>query len=227
MQAKEKVKKPVTKKKIILWAILGVFLFLLLWIVISVVYQVVVNGDYYASRPGKYEYHIFYRTVEPEEFDIDIFDDPFYRERNRDIKYISGAQSTEIALDEDASIYGEAIPFFQKYFTAVIHGDCETYRDFFWNSYFDEENKDINYPYPEDPFTMQKVYNISVEYLRGEDVILSKTETRSYFIVKYKIQDNNGTFRPELDVDTAVPLLFELTTKGEEIRISKIVPFAD
>ncbi len=219
-------KKHATKKKKLIIGIFSVILIFVVWIAGRVIYQIAVNGDTYrAKRIVNKNENIHYRTAEPEEFEEDIFADAAYLARNRDIKYISGAQSTEIALDETSGTFGAALPFFQCYFSCIINGAYEEYRTFFADSYFDKENENINYPYPENPFTKQKIYNISVDYRRAEDVIISDNEVRSYFIVKYMIKDNNGTFRPELDEETTAPLLFELTTIDDNISISKIVKY--
>ena len=72
---------------------------------------------------------------------------------------------------------------------------------------------------------MQKIHSISVEHRGDADTIVSQNEVRRYYVVKYQIYQNNGTFRDDIRPSDVLPLLFELTTIGEDTKITKIVKF--
>lgn len=73
---------------------------------------------------------------------------------------------------------------------------------------------------------MQKIYDAEIEY-RSKD-ILNKGKpdqiTRFEYVVRYKIMDNNGTFRSDVGSDAAVPEIFEvlLYDSTDEILINSI-----
>ncbi|MBQ7301647.1 MAG: hypothetical protein IJW77_17615 [Clostridia bacterium] len=214
-------KKPLTPHRRLLLIVLVICGIMLFSVVISVVYEIAVNGDYYSAfYSGGSGYEPLDILFAPADYESDIFEDETYMKMNRDIKYIDGAQSTEVALDEDGSYFGTGLVFFQNYFNCVIRGDYETYRTFISDDY-DTKNA---YPIP-GMFTMQKIHSISVEHRGDADKIVSQNEVRRYYVVKYQIYQNNGTFRDDIRPTDVLPLLFELTTVGEETKITKIVKF--
>ena len=214
-------KKTLSPRKKILIGFLIIAGIMLFSVVISVIYEVAVNGDYYtAFYSGGSGYEPLDILFAPADYETNIFEDETYMKMNRDIKYIDGAQSTEVALDEDGDYFGSGLVFFQKYFTCVINGDYEAYPSFISENY----NEKNAYPIPE-MFTMQKIHSISVEHRADADTIVSQNEVRRYYVVKYQIYQNNGTFRDDIRPSDILPLLFELTTVGEETKITKIVKF--
>lgn len=218
---KKKNKKPLSPRKKILLGLIIIFCIMLFSVVCSVVYEVAVNGDYYtAFFSGGSGYQPLDILFAPADYEDNIFEDDTYMSMNRDIKYIDGAQSTEVALDENGSYFGEGLLFFQTYFNCVIRGDYETYQTLISDDY----DEDGAYPVPE-RFTMQKIHSISVEHRSDADTIVSQNEVRRYYIVKYQIYQNNGTFRDDIRPTDVLPLLFELTTIGESTKITKIVKF--
>ncbi len=218
---KKKNKKPLSPRKKILLGILIIFGIMLFSVVCSVIYEVTVNGDYYTAffsdGSGYQPLDILFA---PADYEDNIFEDETYMSMNRDIKYIDGAQSTEVALDENGSYFGDGLLFFQTYFNCVIRGDYETYQTLISEDY----DKDGAYPIPE-RFTMQKIHSISVEHRNDADTIVSQNEVRRYYVVKYQIYQNNGTFRDDIRPTDVLPLLFELTTIDETTKITKIVKF--
>ena len=218
---KKKNKKPLSPRKKILLGLIIIFCIMLFSVVCSVVYEVAVNGDYYTVfYSGGSGYQPLDILFAPADYEDNIFEDDTYMSMNRDIKYIDGAQSTEVALDENGSYFGEGLLFFQTYFNCVIRGDYETYQTLISDDY----DEDGAYPVPE-RFTMQKIHSISVEHRSDADTIVSQNEVRRYYIVKYQIYQNNGTFRDDIRPTDVLPLLFELTTIGESTKITKILKF--
>ena len=152
---------------------------------------------------------IFYEA----DYDEDIFEDEEYLEKNRDIRFTSNGIAVSFPFG-DAAGYGDASKFFAEYFQTVMDGDYENYGDFFTAEYLARENAFDNLARNGLPFTMQKIYDIEIEELETLDD--SAGDTRMVFgvyQVKYKIMENNGTFRnDQTDDGGVVPLYFELVT---------------
>ncbi len=212
------------KKKLIL-ILASVFLLLTLWIIGSVIYEVSVNGEYYAFRYAGTEQRCEPLAIKfaPADCEADISENEGYVAKNRFIRYITGSQSSDIAITEDGAFYGPEFVFLQNYLRCLISGDYGSYPSFFTEDYAENES---HLPIPAEPFTAQMLYDITVDYRAGDTVYVSQNEKKQYFIVKYAIYQNNGTFRPDLQTDTVMPLLFEITTVGEEMKISKIIKYS-
>ncbi|MBQ8578714.1 MAG: hypothetical protein IJ449_12235 [Clostridia bacterium] len=216
--------KACSPAKKLLLLLCAVFLVLIVWIAGTVAYEIAVNGEYYAYRYSGTEQSFapLDITFAPQDFEENIFENSGYMAKDRDICYISGSQSNEVALDEDGSFYGAGLVFFQNYFNCLVNGDHTHYADFFTEDYASDS---ANLPLPTSPFTMQKIYNISVDFRSSDTVIVSENEKKQYYVVKYAIYQNNGSFRSDIEPDTVVPLLFEVTVTGEEMHISKIIKY--
>ncbi len=211
-------------KKKCIFAILAVLLLLVLWIIGAVVYEITVNGEYYEYRySGKaQQFEPLQITFAPADFEADIFENEGYLTKNRLIRYITGAQSSDVDPFEDGAFYGKEFVFIQSYLRCLLTGDHTAYADFFTDDYMEDES---NLPIPQEPFTAQMLYDITVDYRSSDTVFVSQNERKQYFVVKYAIFQNNGTFRPDLHTDTVMPLLFEITVVGEEMKISKIIKY--
>ena len=160
----------------------------------------------------------------PADYEEDIYTDDEYLALDREIHYKSGGLILSILLDEDGTGYGKGFFYFQTYFRAILDGDYSAYLSCFAKDYADLEN---NVALPKKAFTPQKLYDISLDYREGDTVILSESESRSYYVIKYKIKDNNGTFRKDIESDEIRPLLAELTEINGELSITRMVFFVD
>ena len=159
------------------------------------------------------------------DYEEDIFTDEEYLSLDREIRYQTGGLVVSLLMDEDGTEYGAGFCFFQNYFRAIIGGDLGSYLSCFSADYSRNEN---NVPLPKKAFTAQKVYDILLEY-RGEstDGSLAEGESRSYYVIKYKIKDNNGTLRKDIQSDEIRPLLAELTEKDGRLSITRMVYYVD
>lgn len=146
-----------------------------------------------------YQFHI-------PDYDYNIMDDMEYIDKNRYIEYTNGAVSVTIT-DGKFSEFGKPLVFFNEYFNAAINGDYETYNNFFSDEYYAEK---IHIPY--EKFTMQRIYNINVEFIQDSLIEsgINFGDTMYLFKVSYMIMKNDGTFRDDMGSDGAVPLLFEI-----------------
>ena len=79
---------------------------------------------------GGYAQQFFFNRTNPNtpaDYEQNIFEDKTYMSMNRDIKYIDGAQSTEIALDEDGSYFGTGLVI-----SAIVGGLYRDRMHFIW-----------------------------------------------------------------------------------------------
>ncbi len=165
---------------------------------------------------GKEESKIQFELAD---FEEDIMQDPAYLDKQRLMAYKNGAQMTLIN-EADYDQYDPPINMLHDYFTAAIAGDLHAYNACFTEAYH-EANKGAR----TEPFTMQRIYDMMVEYLgeieEGEDGY----RKRCYYRVEYKIQKNNGTFRDDVGSDGALAQVFELVwnTDTKECAIDRIV----
>lgn len=160
------------------------------------------------------------------DYDIDIFQDPVYATKNLNITFIEYGDSTPISDNyEEGSWHGIAsavayrskgseAEFFREYFIKVISGDYKNYPKMFSDNFFKY------YSLPE-KFTMQKVYGIEVE-------VFNRTQEESgvivsNYIVRYKIMNNNGSFRGDVPSDTVKPLYFKLVNNNGVVKIDSII----
>jgi len=158
-------------------------------------------------------YYYFY----PADYDVNIFEDEEYLGKNRYIEYKRGAVSVLITND-NFDEYGRPLVFFNEYFNAVINGDVEKYNAFFSEDYKNEDNKRF------EGFTMQRIYNITVELL--SETVIEEGKYYGYnryiFKVSYMILRNDGTFRDDMGSDGSVPLNFEILDDKKNIFINSI-----
>lgn len=160
-----------------------------------------------------------YSYIFEPDFEEDIFQDETYLRRDRDMIFTSGAQTVRVALDDTEHVFVEDITFFQQYFSAVVHGDYETYLSFFDDSYANNED---NMRLPTEPFTMQKIYDISVE-MKSSSYNENGIQ-EAYYLVSYKFQDNNGTFRNDVRDGQIRPLAFQVCFYNDGPLITQIRP---
>jgi hypothetical protein len=117
-------------------------------------------------------------------------------------------------VDSDYTAYGEPVEMFAGYIDALMHGDAEAINDYYADSYFETHEllKAI---------TMQKIYNIKIEYISKNDVVdpANGTITHYFYKLSYMIMENDGTFRNDLVSDAEKPQFYELLDNGSEIKI--------
>jgi hypothetical protein len=110
----------------------------------------------------------------------------------------------------------DSAQFFYKYFNTVISGNYTEYKAFFTQDYL----KRNTIP---DKFTKQKIYDIEVNLYDRQNIEENgKSIIVDTFIVKYKIKDNNGTFRNDVGSNATVPLAFQLYKQNDVVLINNI-----
>ncbi len=156
--------------------------------------------------------------AEPD-YDANILEDEDYLALDRDIRLTTGNVTT--TLDEKKIAGTEAgVQVLCQLIDAVIAGDAETYNSLFSERYY-EKNA------PEDPFTMQRLYDIKIIKLRALNVTSETEGTYSEYIyqLEYKINRNDGTYRTDVGHDSIRTQSFCLTDREERgvVKIDTLV----
>ncbi len=168
-------------------------------------------------KPGKPSSVIFY---EPD-YDrlIDIRKDPAYLELDRYIRLKRGAYTVILDTDKLGG-YSPAVTVLCQLLDSVIDGDAETYNSLFSERYFKEPGAEA-----ELPFTMQRVYAITIEEIR-ERTVDSETDgkyTEYIYALEYKINRNDGTYRVDIGHDSSRTQYFMLTDRSGEVMIDRLM----
>ena len=133
----------------------------------------------------------------PVDYEEDIFKDAIYAKKTKDV-FFSYDGEGEYLTAQNYLTANPAGKMFYNYFECVIKGEYTVYPKF-----FSEEFKE-NAVLPE-KFTMQKLYDISVNLETRQPFEDGYVET---YYVRYRIMDNNGTFRSDLENNTVIPVYY-------------------
>ncbi len=167
--------------------------------------QYVYSADGY-HRPNFYE----------PDYDTDIFTYQPWLDKIRFITYKEGGYSTVIT-DQSHADYGAAVSMLSEYFDCLMQGDADGV-----NRFFSEEFFETNPKY--EKFTMQKIYDITVELISsadkkshdGVDVI------EYIYKVSYKILENDGTFRSDIESDAVRGQFYTIVDDGSSLSITSV-----
>ncbi len=154
------------------------------------------------------------RFFEPD-YEKNIFEDDLYMSLRRGIHY--NRYGNECVLTEDnVKELPTAAGFFYEYLNCIIRGDYENYPNF----YTDKCKNDANFQCPE-KFTMQGLYDIHVDLysVSGDEETGAVTEV---YEVRYRIFENNGTYRKDILPDETRTRVFELVIINGEAKINSI-----
>ncbi len=150
------------------------------------------------------------------DFETDIFTLERYLELNRYLTYTKDGIS-ETIVDINDGYYDDTVHMMHEYFDALMHGNAEKVNSFYTEDYFKENNR-------YEKITMQKIYDMEMEYISERDDNINGVPCTVYFYrVSYKILENDGTFRSDIQQDNAkIPLFYELIDTGSSVKISSV-----
>ena len=158
------------------------------------------------------------RDLYPADWETDIFTLKAYTDKDLYLTY-GMLSSNTVIYSEKLSTRTECISrgnyplaLMYDYFDLLRHGDHEGINALFSDDYFDGEEKK-----PYTAFPMQKIYDVLVckfEYENEEFKQMENVEA-TYYLVTYKIMENDGMFRYELDADTEIPQIFGILTYAD------------
>ena len=153
------------------------------------------------------------------DFEYNIMEDEKYLGMNRRIYFCDDRYGTTVELtDKNISVYGESAVVMRDLINAIIAGDADAYNALFSEDYF-------AYHKPESPFTMQRLYDIKLTLIDETEKTDERGKYTQYeYVVEYKIQLNNGTFRTDIGHDESRMQYFVLTsTAAGDVLIDQIL----
>lgn len=158
------------------------------------------------------------RDLYPPDWETDIFTLDRYVEKNLYLEYgkLTGTwvtySETLLNRTECQKRGGSALALMHDYFDLLRHGDHEGVNGLYRDDYFDGEEKK-----PYEAFPMQKIYDVLVCKYDYEDKNFEHLESMepTYYLVTYKIMENDGLFRYELDSDVEQTQLFGVLTYAD------------
>lgn len=201
------MEKYIKKRNIVIFLTIGLAVFILTFFAIYLLGKENTN-----SRVPKYDF-IFHEV----DFDTDILSDPEYLALDRSVSLKLGNQT--VTIDDGYRSENGTIEFMLEYLNCIIAGDYNSYKNFFSKLYFETENV------PE-IFTMQRVYEITVEYISETAVTESNKNYTEYRLsLDYKINRNNGTLRNDMGSDCIRTQYFLITDREGSLMIDTIKSF--
>lgn len=204
-----KDKKGIKKKTVMLICIILaviIFMFILVWILD------IVLDKLSSDKNKKYEFE-FYEA----NYSENIFEDEEYLEliKNSVIMF-SNMDNVTFGITEDEAIkYGEDVDFMVKYVHYMTYGMVKEYNECYSELYYTVEE-------PKKSFTMQKIYDVSIEKLSQTQVSDDgQTYSEYIFTLTYKIHENNGTLRDDFLNGTKKQFI-RITNREGELKIDGI-----
>ena len=153
------------------------------------------------------------KLSETKEEGFDIMEYDVYLNLNRTIMFYEKDSGVSYSVDSSNSKgLGADVELICKLIDAIVAGDDYTY-----NSFVNDTTKHKN------NFTQQQVYDIlvtrdSIEQINSE----GKTYTEYVIMIEYKIHENNGTFRRDVESDVARPQYFVINNSTGEYKVMEI-----
>lgn len=127
---------------------------------------------------------------------------------------------TEGIEEGNYETFGPCAELLCRMIESIIAGDAETYNVFFSDIYFEENEEKTE-------FSMQKLYDILLsEYSKTEETAENGGTYQEYiYEVKYKIRNNNGSFRSDVDSDKIRTQYFLITNRSGQLLIDGIYTY--
>lgn len=160
-------------------------------------------------------------TVPPSELDdtkeenFDIMEYDKYLRLDRNIYYEDKGTGVTVSVDEDnAAGQGKGFEVVYGVLTAINRGDANGY-----NSYMGAD------ALKKESFTQQQIYDIkvgkySVYTVSGENGV---PYTEYVFEIRYKIQENNGSFRKDIGSDASRKHYYVINDSSGELLVMDII----
>ncbi len=148
---------------------------------------------------------------------INIREDPDYLKLKRMVFLKQDNREfgiTESDLDEQTP----AVRVLFELVNTLIDGDADTYNALFSERYYTKNGGEA-----EDPFTMQRVYDIHIEEIRVRLADNETPYTEYIYALEYKINRNDGTYRVDIGHDASRTQYFVLTDREGDVKIDRLV----
>ena len=159
---------------------------------------------------GNEEETVKFNFYEPD-FDENIFTDEKYMSliQNGFLSYDNGSNSISQITKDNSNQFGEEVKLLVDLVYSIQNGDSNLYNSYFSEKYLSENGKKEN-------FTMQKIYDATIIY-HSVEAVSSKAGNYTKYIykLKYKIYENNGTFRQDIDEDAKTQYIVITDREGK------------
>ena len=151
--------------------------------------------------------------TKPEDFDIMEYEE--YLALDRTIYRYDKYTGVTVSVSEDEyDLYGKEFELLCYVLRAINEGDVETY-----NGYMGDEDLEKGW------FSQQQIYAIEISLYSSNE--LTDKEGMAYseyvFEVRYKIHENNGTYRNTVDSDETRPQYFIINDSQGELLVMDIL----
>ena len=221
--------KPKNMNKKRIFALVGAFLVLLLLVLLNSIDFESTPTEEAPEAPYVPDTYYAYYFVDPD-YESNIFENAEYKKLDKSISYTYNGQTVDLKnnlQNNDHESYDSPFAaFFVEYFTALAKGNANGSFDSFYSEVFFRTHKSFA------NFAPQKVYDIDVRRMTDPQTITSeeKEEDTKYigysltsFEVRYRIYQNDGTFRRDiLDEDILVQYIDLLGDKSGNYTINSV-----
>ena len=204
------------RKKIFLICICVVVIIFLLFVLVTIILSAI-NNYAISQAKKKLEQDTNQNYVYPKaDYKYDIFTDSSYMRLDRGIWFNNDGEKT-VMTDETYKNYPIEAQFMYDVVNLIIEGKFEEYNEIFTEDYLKNAGKDLR-----EEFTMQKLFAIEIESLDSYEM---NNLTCWDVQLDYRIKDNNGTFRNDLDFndDGSIPVVYTLVYDKQSIKVTDIL----
>lgn len=205
-----KRKMPRKKKTLLIIIVIGIAAFVICGVIVALLEGVSgqsSGGDVETVDPWLLD------ETKPEGFDIMEYDE--YLELDRTVYYNDKKSGIRVSVSPDEYyMYGEQFELVCQVLDAVIAGDADTYNACMGDGSLKKSS-----------FTQQQVYDIEISPYSSQ-ILTNKqgiSYTESVFEVRYKIHENNGTYRNTVDSDRTRPLYFVINDSTGNVLVMDIL----
>ena len=153
------------------------------------------------------------KLAETREEGFDIMEYDEYLNLNRTIMFYEKDSGVSYSADSsNCSGLGADVELVCKMIDAIVAGDDQIY-----NSLVNDKSKH------RDSFTQQQIYDVLVSRESVEQINSGGMSYTEYVvIVEYKIHENNGTFRRDIESDVSRPQYFVINNSTGEYKVMDI-----
>lgn len=159
------------------------------------------------------------------DFERNILLDKNYLDLDRVIRYENTANGITVAMSKDDL---SEVPTEQKnylylaceFIDLAINGDYNAFNELFSDEYV-EAGGELKLK-----FTMQQLYDIKITYITASNFVEGDTTVNYYdYWIEYKIRQNNGTFRHDMESDCSRKEYLRISNRNEDYRIDVLTPY--
>jgi len=218
INARQKSQK--MKKRIIIVFIASILALILVFVLVSILENVSKKLEEENEYKGR-TYTIIY--CDPIE---DISKDEEYMALNRNIYYFDSTSGVTYIVDEETkSDYGDAVELLYNYVNDIIKGDFEAYNNYFSKYYYETKvngktREKKTYMHEQELYGIVITKEAEMSYPDGSD----SYEQYEYSLT-FRIHNNNGGFRLNVDHDAEKKEYYIITTKSGKLKIDNIIEY--